>query len=65
MYAENPKEFNKTYRICIAHTKLAIVTIIQMGVFCGDKTGFARPTHIYDYVQGCRNRGCYSTPTFA
>ena len=39
MYEENPKEFNKT-------TKQAIVTIIQMDVFCGDKTDFARPGHI-------------------
>ena len=46
MYAENHMEFNKTYRICIAHTKQTIVTIIQMGVFCGNKTGFARPGHI-------------------
>ena len=46
MYAENPKEFNKTYRICIGHTKQPIVTIIWMGVFCGDKTGFARPGQI-------------------
>ena len=29
MYAETPKEFYKTYRICIAHTKQAI---IQMGI---------------------------------
>ena len=33
MYAENPKEFNRIY---IAYTKQAIVTIIWMGVFCGD-----------------------------
>ena len=45
MFAENPKKFNKTYRVCIAHTKQAIVTIIQMGVpvFFSNKTGFARP----------------------
>ena len=42
MYAENPKEFNETYRNCIAHTKQATITIIWMGVFSGDKTGFAR-----------------------
>ena len=41
MYAENPKEFNKMYRICIAHTKQTVVTIIWMGIFCGDQTGFA------------------------
>ena len=53
MYAENPKEFNKNYRICIAHIKLAIVTIIWMSVFCSDKTGFARqlrPSHICDPI---------------
>ena len=46
MYAENPKQFNKTYRIQIAHTEQEIDTIIWMGVFCGDKTGFVRPGHI-------------------
>ena len=45
MYAENPKEFNKTYGICISYTKQTIVTIMQMGIFCGNKTGFARPGH--------------------
>ena len=45
MYAENPKQFNKTYRIQIAHTEQEIDTIIWMGVFCGDKTGFVRPGH--------------------
>ena len=49
MYAENPKQFNKTYRIQIAHTEQEIDTIIWMGVFCGDKTGFVRPGHIYVY----------------
>ena len=48
MYAENPKQFNKTYRIQIAHTEQEIDTIIWMGVFCGDKTGFVRPGHIYN-----------------
>ena len=47
MYAENPKQFNKTYRIQIAHTEQEIDTIIWMGVFCGDKTGFVRAGHIY------------------
>ena len=47
MYAENPREFNKTYRIWIVHTKQTIVIIIWMGVFCGDKAGFARPAHVY------------------
>ena len=47
MYAENPKQFNKTYRIQIAHTEQEIDTIIWMGVFCGDETGFVRPGHIY------------------
>ena len=46
MYAENLKQFNKTYRIQIAHTEQEIDTIIWMGVFCGDKTGFVRPGHI-------------------
>ena len=45
MYAENPKQFNKTYRIQIAHTEQEIDTIIWMGVFCGNKTGFVRPGH--------------------
>ena len=45
MYAENPKQFNKTYRIQIAYTEQEIDTIIWMGVFCGDKTGFVRPGH--------------------
>ena len=49
MYAENPKQFNKTYRIQIAHTEQEIDTIIWMGVFCGDKTGFVRPGHIYTF----------------
>ena len=47
MYAKTPKQFNKTYRIQIAHTEQEIDTIIWMGVFCGDKTGFVRPGHIY------------------
>ena len=47
MYAENPKQFNKTYRIQIAHTEQEIDTTICMGVFYGDKTGFVRPGHIY------------------
>ena len=46
MYVENPKQFNKMYRIQIAHTEQEIDTIIWMGVFCGDKTGFVRPDHI-------------------
>ena len=46
MYAEYPKQFNKTYRIQIAHTEQEIDTIIWMGVFCDDKTGFVRPGHI-------------------
>ena len=49
MYVENPKQFDKTFRIQIAHTEQEIDTIIWMGVFCGDKTGFVRPGHI------CRN----------
>ena len=52
MYAENPKQFNKTYRIQIAHTEQEIDTIIWMGVFCGDKTGFVRPGHIYSPILG-------------
>ena len=47
MYAENPKQFNKTHRIQIAHTEQEIDTIIWMDVFCGDKTGFVRPGHNY------------------
>ena len=46
MYAENPKQFNKTYRIQITHTEQEIDIIIWMGVFCGDRTGFVRPGHI-------------------
>ena len=47
MYVENPKQFNKTYIIQIARTEQEIVTTIWMGVFCGDKTGFVRPGHIF------------------
>ena len=50
MYAENTKQFNKTYRIQIAHTEQEIDTIIWMGVFCGDKTGFVRPGHIFQLM---------------
>ena len=50
MYAVNPKQFNKTYRIQIAHTEQEIDTIIWMGVFCGDKTGFVRPGHIWSLL---------------
>ena len=46
MYVENPMQFDKTFRIQIAHTEQEIDTIIWMGVFCGDKTGFVRPGHI-------------------
>ena len=46
MYAETPKQFNKTYRICIAHTEQEIDIIIHMGVSLGDKTGFVRLGHI-------------------
>ena len=53
MYAENPKQFNKTYRIQIAHTEQEIDTIIWMGIFCGDKTGFVRPGHILYWVNFC------------
>ena len=42
MYAENPKQLNKTYRIWIAHTEQEIDTIIYMGIFSGNKTGFVR-----------------------
>ena len=49
MYGENPKQFNKTYRIQIAHTEQEKDTIIWMNVFCGDKTGFVRPGHILSY----------------
>ena len=51
MYVEKPKQFNKTYRIQIAHTEQEIDAIIWMGVFCGDKTGFVRPGHICTYYQ--------------
>ena len=50
MYAENPKQFNKTYRIWIAHTEQEIDTIIHTGVFSGNKTGFVRLGHIYTYT---------------
>ena len=54
MYAETPKQFNKTYRIWIAHTEqeidIIIDIIIHMGVFSGDKTGFVRLGHIYTYM---------------
>ena len=50
MYAVNPKQFNKTYRIQIAHTVQEIDTIIWMGVFCSDKTGFVRPGHILCFI---------------
>ena len=46
MYAETPKQFNKTYRIGIAHTEQEIDIIIHMVVFSGDKTGFVRLGHI-------------------
>ena len=51
MYAENPKQFNKTYRIQIAHTEQEIDIIIWMGVFCSDKTGFVRPGHKFTFAQ--------------
>ena len=54
MYAENPKQFNKTQK---AHTQQEIDTIIWMGVFCGDKTGFVRPGHIY-YTYKCMKPQC-------
>ena len=50
MYAVNPKQPKETYRIWIAHTEQDIDTIIWMGVFSGNKTGFVRPGHIYIYV---------------
>ena len=37
---------NKTYRIQTTHTEQELDTIIWMGVFCGDKTGFIRPGHV-------------------
>ena len=45
MYAENPKQFNEMYRIWKAHTEQEINTIIWMGVFSGNKTGFVRLDH--------------------
>ena len=48
MYAETPKQFNKTYRILIAHTEQEIDIIIHMGIFSGNKTGFVRLGHIYN-----------------
>ena len=53
MHAENPKQFNKTYRIQIAHTEQEIDTIIWIGVFCGDKTGFVRPGHFSYHMMNC------------
>ena len=47
MYVENPKQFNETYRIRIAHTEQKIDTIIHTSVFSGNKTGFVRLGHIY------------------
>ena len=52
MYAETPKQFNETYRICIAPTEQEVDTIIRMGVFSGNKTGFVRPGHKL-YVCDC------------
>ena len=46
-YAILHKAFNITYRCCIAHTEWEIGTVIWMGVFYVDKTGFLRPSHIY------------------
>ena len=46
MYAVNPKESNKIYRIWIAHTEQETNTITWVGVFSGYKTGFVRPGHI-------------------
>ena len=47
LYAEFPKEFNETYRFCIAHTEKEIDTIICTGVvFYVDKTGFLRPENL-------------------
>ena len=43
MYAVNPKQSNKIYRISIALTEQEIDTIIWMGVFSGNKTDFVRP----------------------
>ena len=45
MYADNPTQLNKIYRVWIAHTEQEIDTIIHMGVFSGDKTGFVRLGH--------------------
>ena len=47
MYAEIPRQFNKTYRMLISHIEQEIDAIIHMGVFSGDKTGFVRLGHIY------------------
>ena len=43
IYAQNPKDFNKTYRIGIAYTEKEICIIL---VFCVDKTCFLRTSHI-------------------
>ena len=79
MYGENPKQFNKTYRIQIAHTEQEKDTIIWMSVFCGDKTGFVRPGHILYYIIyihthtctwlcmhffNCREQLLYSNPNY-
>ena len=50
MHAGIPKQLNKTDRIWIAHTEQEIDTIIHVGVFSGDKTGFVRLGQIYIYV---------------
>ena len=47
MCAQNPKELNETYRNQITCTQKELCTIIQMGVFCVDKTCFLRPGHIF------------------
>ena len=49
MYAETPKQFNKTYRILIAHTEQEIDIIIHMSVFSGNKAGFVRLGHNYSF----------------
>ena len=45
-YAENPRQFNKNLN-STHRTRDTVDTIIHMGVFSGNKTGFVRMGHYY------------------